>query len=75
MDHNQSSRKQLTSLENREYLNFIEDNIKMTIEVKSLKNISEVVLNASSKINYFQGSFLRILPKNSSVPIFQNTSR
>ena len=47
----------------------------MTLEVKSVKNTSEGVLNASSKKNYFEGSFLRFLPKNSSAPIFQNTSQ
>ena len=49
--------------------------LKIAIEVKSVKNTSEGILNASSKMNYVEGSFLRILPKNKSAPIFQNTSR
>ena len=49
--------------------------VKMTIQVESPKNSSEGVFNASSKINYFEGIFSRILPKNISVLIFQNLSR
>ena len=49
--------------------------VKMTIQVESVKNSSEGVFIASSKINYFEGILSRILPKNISAPIFQNLSR